>query len=323
MNQFIQSLESRTLFSVNLLADQAAILADSTSVKSDTAALTLQDKIDLAAITTDLKGLPKTTSKTNAALLKTVKTDVTILTSQTNTGQKSLLTTSSADAKKAVAAGNKLQSAFTTANENAVIKDSGALEVLVAPLGPIDLALGNLNTALTGPLITDLGLIGTANPTATQLASDIAALNAAYAASSAQLTADATQYQTTLTTLNDDLGVVENAIPNIMFTYQGTATNTTQGTKNFGKNEAVTLDVVQEDDSIGSWTGTLTATGSKGKKQVFGASGFVSNAGQFAATLSNGTTVTGVLNGSIIKGTEANTAGAKGTFSVRETGPST
>jgi hypothetical protein len=319
MHQFIQSLESRTLFSVNLLADQSAITSDASSVKADTLTLTLNSRTTLATITADLKGLPKT----NAALLKTVKTDLSQLTSQTNAGQKSLLTTSSADAKKAVAAGNKLQSSFTNANENAVIKDSGVLENLVAPLGPIDLALGNLNTALTGPLITDLGAIGTANPTATQLASDIAALNAAYATSSARLTADATQYQTSITTLNDDLGIVENAIPNIVFTYQGTATNTTQGSKNFGKNEAVTLDVVSEDDSIGSWTGTLTATAKSGKKQVFGANGFVSNAGQFVATLSNGTTVIGVLNGSIIKGTETSAASVKGTFSVKESGPST
>ena len=319
MNHLIQSLESRTLFSVNLLADQTAILADSTTVKSDTAALTLQDKIDLAAITTDLKGLPKT----NAALLKTVKTDVATLTTQTNADDKSLTTSSSADAKKAVTAGDKLQSSFTNANENAVIKDSGVLENLVAPLGPIDLALGDLNTALTGPLITDLGVIGTANPTATQLASDIAALNAAYAASSAQLTAAATQYQASITTLNDDLGVVENAIPNIVFTYQGTATDTAQGTKDFGKNDKIILDVVNEDDVIGSWTGQLTAIASSGKQDVYGASGYVSNAGQFSGTLSNGTTVTGVLNGTTIKGTEINPAGVTGTFILKETGPST
>jgi hypothetical protein len=320
MNQFIQSLESRTLFStVDLTADQSAILADSATVKTDTASLLAQNKTELAAITADLKGLPKT----NAALLKTVKLDATKLTSSTNADRNSLLNTSSADAKKSVAAGNKLESSFTTANINAVTKDSDVLENLVAPLGPIDLALGNLNTALTGPLITDLGLIGTANPTATQLASDIAALNAAYAASSAQLTAAATQYQASITTLNDDLGVVENAIPNIVFTYQGTATNTTQGTKNFGKNEAVALDVVEEDDNVGSWTGELTATASGGKKQVFGASGFVSSAGQFSGTLSNGTTVTGVLNGSTIKGTETNASSATGTFSLKETGPST
>jgi hypothetical protein len=60
-----------------------------------------------------------------------------------------------------------------------------------------------------------------------------------------------------------------------------------------------------------------------GKKDVYGASGYVSNAGQFSGTLSNGTTVTGVLNGSTIKGTEINAAGTTGTFILRETGPST
>jgi hypothetical protein len=321
MHQFIQSLESRTLFSVNLLADQSAILAASASVKTDTTVLATQNKTDLAAIAADLKLLPKTTTKTNAALLKTVKTDLSKLTLQTNSGQKSLLTTSSADAKKAVTAGNKLQSAFTTANENAVTKDSNALGLLIAPLGPIDLALGNLNTALTGPIITDLGLIGTANPTATQLASDIAALNAAYAASSAQLTADATQYQTSITTLASDLTVVQSAIPNIMFTYQGTATDTQQGTKDFGKNDKVTLDVVAE-GTDGSWTGTLTATSSKGGMKVYGASGGISNTGVFTCTLSNNTTITGALNGTTIAGTEENANSAKGTFRIIESGPS-
>jgi hypothetical protein len=117
--------------------------------------------------------------------------------------------------------------------------------------------------------------------------------------------------------------VVETAIPNIVFTYQGTATDTTQGTKDFGKNDKVTLDVVSEDDDIGSWTGELTAKSSKGKMTSYGASGYVSNTGQFAATLSNGTTVTGVLNGPTIKGTETNADGATGTFSLKESGPST
>jgi hypothetical protein len=117
--------------------------------------------------------------------------------------------------------------------------------------------------------------------------------------------------------------VVETAIPNIVFTYQGTATDTEQGTKDFGKNDKVTLDVVTEDDDIGSWTGTLTATASSGKKKVYGASGYVSNAGQFAATLSNDTTINGVLNGPAIRGTETNAAGATGKFSLKETGPST
>jgi len=323
MNQFIQSLESRTLFSVNLLADQATILAASAAVKTDTADLSTQNKTDLAKITADLKSLPKTTAKSNAALLSTVKTDVSSLTSQTNVAQKSLVTSSSADAKKSVIAGDKLQTAFTTANAVAVTNDLTTLGILVAPQGPLNLDLGNLNTALTTPLITDLGAIGTANPTATQLASDIAALNAAYAASSAQLTAAATQYQASITTLDDDLGVVETAIPSIVFTYQGTATDTEQGTKDFGKNDKITLDVVTEDDDIGSWSGTLTATASSGKKKVYGASGYVSNAGQFAATLSNGTTINGVLNGPTIRGTETNADGGTGKFSLKETGPST
>ncbi len=265
-----------------------------------------------------MKGLPKT----NAPLLKTVKGDITKLTSALNGDRNSLLNTSSADAKKAVTVGNKLQSSFTTANINAVTKDTNVLGTLVAPLGPLDLDLGKLQTDLSGSLVTDLGLIGTANPSATQLASDIAALNTAYANSSAQLTADATQYQTGITTLASDLTVVQSAIPNIVFTYQGTVTDTTQGTKDFGKNDTATLDVVEE-GADGSWTGTLTATSSKGGMKVYGASGSVTSTGAFTSMLSNGTTVTGQLNGTAIKGTEQDVANNKGTFSLKESGPST
>jgi len=301
MRQFIESLESRTLFSVTLLTDQAAIVSDAAAIKTAVKNLAAQNNTLLAAITVDLKTLPKT----NAPLLKTVKSAAAKLATATASDETSITTSSGKLAKKSVTDGDTLLTAWTPKGETAIASDATTLNsIVVAPLGKLQLDLN-------GPLVADLGVILTQNPTATKLASDINALDAAYAAASAQLTTAATQYQTGLTTLASDLAAIPT-IPNILFNYAGSSSVTAGAHK--GKSTNFTFDVTVE-SANGSWTATFTTKNKAGVPVSKQAQGTLDSTGALNGTLSDGTQITGIVNGKTIKGTEQNAQGS-GPFSI-------
>ena len=312
MVNLIESLESRTFLSAapvtsaTLAADQSAIAVQSAAVAAAVKTLAAQTKTELAAITADVKGL----ARSNAPLLSKVKLDVNKLTSATNTDGNSILKSSGALAKKALATGASELQAFSPKSVAALTTDSATLNgILVAPLGKLQVDLG-------GPLISDLGPLGSANPTATQLASDIAALSAAYSAASNALTAAAVQYQASITGLATDLTTIASGVPNIVFTYTGTATQT--GGKNAGKKGAVSLTITVE-AADGSWTGTLSAPNGAGIQVTHLAQGKVTATGAFTGNFSSssgvGELLTGQVSGNSIKGTVQGANGS-GTFSI-------
>jgi hypothetical protein len=301
MGHFIQALESRTFLSATLLNDQSVFTTDAAAVKATAKVIAAADKTALAAITVDLKTLPKT----NAALFKTVKTDTSKIASLTASDSNSITGNSAKLAKKAVAAGDSLLSAWSLKSESAVATDATQLNsIVVAPLGKLSLDL-------SGPLVTDLGVIGTANPTATQLQNDITALDAAYAADAAALTSAASTYQSSLTTLSTDLTAIPN-VPNIVFDYSGAIKETAGSAK--GKSLKFSVDITTE-DSLGSWQGTYTSTNGAGVVVSQPAEGEANDTGGFSGDLANGTLFTGTVSGKTIKGI-AQSGTATGSFSV-------
>jgi hypothetical protein len=301
MNQFIQSLEQRTFFSTALLTDQTAILAGETALKAATKNLTAQTKALLAAVTVDLKTLPKT----NAPLLKTVKADATALSKVTTSDQNAIVTPSTKLAKTAVTAGTKLLTSWTSKSVATVAADATALNsIIVAPLGKLQLDLG-------GPLVTDLGVILNDNPSATQLASDIAALDSAYAADTAALTSAASQLQLDLGSLSTDLSAIP-AVPNILFNYSGSIKETVGAKK--GKSLAFKFDVTVE-AANGSWTATYSRVNTAGVTVSQPAQGTLSDTGAFNGNLADGTLLIGTVNGKTIKGT-AQSSTLQGNFAV-------
>jgi hypothetical protein len=301
MSRFIQALESRTFMSATLLPDQATITADAAALKVAGKALVAQDKTLLAAITKDLKTLPKT----NAPLMRAVTVANTRLGALVNADAASITTASGRLAKKSVVAGDTLISAWTSRGVTTVAADEAALNsILVAPLG-------KLNLDLTGPLVTDLGVLETANPTASQLATDINALEAAYAANSAALTNTAANYSASITTLSDDLAAIPT-VPNIVFDYSGSITQTSGAKKGKSLKFSVNITVEAAD---GSWSGIYTSVNNTGSTVTQNAQGTVTSSGAFSGYLGDGAIYTGVVSGKTIKGTAVNST-ATGRFTV-------
>jgi hypothetical protein len=299
MSQFIQVLESRTLFSSALLADKTVITADAAAVKASAKVLAAADKTALAAVTADLKTLPKT----DAPLLKTVKTDISKLASLTASDASLITGTSSRLATKSVTAGDNLQLSWSLSSVAAVTADANQLNsVIVAPLGKLSLALN-------GPLVTDLGVIGADNPTAAQLQADITNLDNAYAADAAALTSASNTFGSSLAQLSTDLSAV-TVVPNIVFDYVGTIKETA-GPK-IGKSLKFDVDITTE-DANGAWSGTYTGTSASGATNSYPAEGTVNDLGDFSGNLANGTFFTGTVSGKSIKGT-AQDSNATGKF---------
>jgi hypothetical protein len=301
MQQFIQSLEQRTFFSTALLADQTTILADENALKLANKSLATQIKVSLAAITVDLKTLPKT----NAPLLKTVKADDAALSRATTSDQNAIVTPSTRLAKTAVTAGTKLLTSWTAKAAATVATDATNLNsILVAPLGKLGLDL-------TGPLVTDLGVILGDNPTAAQLAADISTLDTAYAADAAALTSKASQLQLDLGSLSTDL-IADTAVPNVQFNYSGSIKETVGPKK--GHSLRFTFDITIE-AADGSWTASYASINGAGIAVSQPSQGTVSDTGVFNGELSDGTVMTGTVSGKTIRGTAVSGL-LQGTFVV-------
>lgn len=205
MSRLIQSLEPRMLLSATpaqIVADELKIVSDAGTARSDV----LHDApiliADARAIATDLKSLANTSQ--NRGLGATLKSDVTQWFARLKTEVLNLIHTGEPDARKAVAAGMAVY--LNPSNTSARARLSADLtHIESVTSGPIAKLLSDAASARTA-VLADLNAITTANPTATNLNSDVsratsdtnAALNAA--------TSDVHGLQSDVSTLISDLG---------------------------------------------------------------------------------------------------------------------
>lgn len=218
MSRFIQSLERRTFLTAtatSLANESGAIATDAAPVQADLAALQLAAKTDLALITVDLKGSPKT----NAPLLRFLKRDTNQFVNKEKTDVNALLR-ATARAAKGATDGTALLIAPTVPSLQAKI-----------PVDIVPLTLTNTRFAtLTGDsLLTtvdaDITALTTANPTITALTTDANKLRTDLSSDTATLLTDAGTYNNAVTAFKTDLSTLlpqPTTSPSLIGDYQGT-----------------------------------------------------------------------------------------------------
>src|SRR5438067_2329214 len=108
MSRFIQSLESRTLFTASFANDQLQILADAAAIKGALKSAGAVMAADMKLIAADVKAVTTTANKaTNAELLTALKADVTQALALLRADQTPLLA-SAGLARRAAAEGQSL-----------------------------------------------------------------------------------------------------------------------------------------------------------------------------------------------------------------------
>ncbi|HSZ55246.1 MAG TPA: hypothetical protein VK797_06265 [Tepidisphaeraceae bacterium] len=319
MSCFIQSLESRTFLSATpvtkatLLADEAAIVLDAIAVKTDLKSLFATVVADTKTVQADLKGLPKT----NAPLLHTLKTDEAKTGALIKQDTNALLGPSLALVNRSTAAG-----IAQIAKSNATIQAKVAADV--AALGTVTTApLAKLEAdSMGGDVGTDLQAIATANPSDTTLAADIAKQKSDTNTAGTTFDTAAVKFQTDIGAFAADLaaapaggGGVTGSVPNLVGTFNGSAT-TTAG-NHVGRVSTLAITISTE-STTGALTGSITITNS-GQAQQATLTGSVTSAGHFSATLvdssNNTTTLSATVSGKTISGTYVSTNDS-GHFSV-------
>jgi len=218
MSRFIQPLERRTLLTAtatSLAAESAAVATAAPPVQADLLALQLAAKTDLAAITLDLKGSPKT----NAPLLRFLKRDTNQFVNKEKSDVTALLRATPKTAKGA-ADGSALLIAPTVPALQAKIPND------IAPLTLTNTRFATLTAdSLTTTVDTDLTNLTTANPTNTALTTDANKLNTDLTSLTATLLTDAAAYNSAVTTFKNDLSTLlpqPTTSPSLVGDYQGT-----------------------------------------------------------------------------------------------------
>ena len=294
MKILLETLEQRALFSAAvtpaLLASHlASVNTGSAAVTAKVTSLTSHASTALTKLIADAAKLPKA----KAALFAPVRADLTKLIASTTAHANALTKPTTTLATKAETTGITQLNAFTPAADATLAANSNSLvSLLVTPLT-------NLHLDLSGPLVTDLAILKSANPTATQLAADISALMTAYKADAAALTAGANTFHTNVSSLATTLTTESTMAPNILFTYTGTATNTI-----IHKTTAASL-IVTSETLNGNWIGFTTNVNGAGINVKYAAVGTISNTGAFTATFAAGGSsehLTGTLSGKTVSG---------------------
>lgn len=320
MSRFIQSLESRTLFSAGpvdkptLLADEALVVADGAAARADLRSLAAVVRTDTAKIQVDLRGLPKT----NLPLMRTLRVDEARLLAQTTVDLNMLLNPATALSRQSTAAGVLLLTKATLGLQARVGADVTALgNVTVAPLAKFQADFQD--TAIN----TDLQALLDANPSATTLSTDAGQMMTDTSADADTLNTAVSAFATDVGALGADLSSAlsnSSLLPTVTGTYTGSATATAG--KNIGRVSTLSV-VITSEGTDGSLSGSLTITNPGQGPQTQVLTGSVSAAGVFTATVSdpsdptNGATLTGHVVGSTISGTYAST-GDSGTFTIHK-----
>jgi hypothetical protein len=218
MSRFIQSLESRTLFSASFTDDQLHILTDTAAVKGALKSAGSIMMADMKIIAADVKAVTTSANKaSNAALLKTMKADVTQVLALLRADSAALLA-SAGLAKRTAAEGQSLTlNPINPTVRARLAADSAVLQPLV------DGAAAKLQLDLDSiELKTDVENIVAANPSSTTLPTDAATAQVNSTNALATFETAAATYQTDVDGLITDLDSIPT-VPNLVGTYVGTA----------------------------------------------------------------------------------------------------
>jgi hypothetical protein len=320
MSRFIQSLESRTLLSATLtkemvLADQMGAIANIAATRANFKSLASGIAADTRTVAADLKSLATPDNrKANAALLATLKTDAHKGLATLRADDAHLLGMTTGVLHRSTAHALALLAHPTSATLQAkVAADLTALTtVAAAPLAQLQADLQGFS------LDTDLSSIAGANPTGTQLATDVATAQTNQAAAIGTFGASATKVQTDAGTLATDLASAPSgSYANLVGTYSGNATSTSGN--HVGRVSTLVVTIASE-STTGALTGTTTITNPGQAPQNEALTGTVTTGGSFSATAgagSNGANLAGTASATGISGTFASLDGQDGgTFSV-------
>jgi hypothetical protein len=321
MCRFIQSLESRTLLSATLtremvLADQMGVIADVAATRVNFKAVASGIAADTRTIAADLKSLATPASRTaNAALLATLRADAHTGLATLRADNAHLLGVTSGVLHRSSAHALALLAHPTNTKLQALVAaDMAALAtVAAAPLAQLqaDLQGFSLDADLTG--------IADANPTGTQLATDVAGAKTSQAAAIGTFGASAVKVQTDAGALATDLAAAPTgSYPDLVGTYTG-STKTTSGS-HAGTVGTLVVTITGE-SATGALTGSVTVTNPGQPAENQSLSGTVGTGGSFSATVTGtageGATLAGKASATKIGGTFASLDGRDGgTFSV-------
>lgn len=321
MSRFIQSLESRTLLSATLtkemvLADQMSAIADVATTRASFKAVASGIAADTRTIAADLKPLATADNRqANAALLKTLRADAHTGLATLRADNAHLLGMTTGVLHRSTAHALALLAHPTNAALQAkVTADITALATAIAaPLAQLqaDLQAFSLDADLTG--------IADANPTGTQLATDVAAAQTNQAAAIGTFGTAAAAIQTDAGTLATDLATAPmSAYADLVGTYNGSTHNTSGA----HAGEVGTLVVtITSESTTGALVGNVTVSSAGQAPENQSLAGMVTADGTFSATVSGtageGATLAGKASATKISGTFTSLDGRDGgTFSV-------
>ena len=323
MSRFIQSLESRTLFSADstaaaaLLADVKQVLSAAAIARADLPAAMKSATSGVSKITVDLR--TSTTSdnrSSNAALLRNFKSDVLKTFGALRGDETALLVVGdSLSARAAADAKALLLHPTSTAIQARVAADENALSTTPAA------KLATLQAAAQSHGIgTDLANLLTANVSNTALAADAVIFQnggTVVVAISKVVTAAGT-FDTAIGTLNTQVSSTTSGstIPNLVGTYTGQVTD---GSHNQGLPSNWTLDITTE-GTDGSFSGNITTSqNGNTSNQTQSVTGSVQADGSFTLTVAQGgASLTGAASTNTLSGTFNDGIGGTGPFTLNK-----
>src|SRR5579859_4222796 len=228
MSRHVETLESRQMLSATpvtkdtLAADLALVVADGNALKAALKSLLTTVHGDTNTIQNDLKGLPKS----NAPLLKTLKSDAAKLGALITKDVNALNGPDGALARRATAAGLALIAKSNATIQAKVTADAASLNtVTAAPLAQLQADEQGSGTG------ADLTAITNANPSDTTLAADVTKQRDDVQTDGTTLNTAAATLQTDTQTLATDLAAITpggggggTSIPNLVATFTGSGT---------------------------------------------------------------------------------------------------
>jgi hypothetical protein len=321
MSHFVQTLESRTLFSAGsameaaLLSDVKHVTATAATARADLKSAVSVATTGLNKVTADLKTSATSANRaSNAALLRTLKTGELSTFATLRADQTALLVVGASLSAHAAADAKTLLLHPTNPTIQArVAADITALTTI--PAARLATFQAAAQSDQIGSALTNLV---NANPSNTALASDAKEFQnggAAAAAIGNAVTAAGT-FIANISALNTELSSVTSGstISNLVGAYKGEVTD---GTHNEGLPSNWTLDIKTE-STDGLFSGTLTTTyDGNTQTQTQSITGSVTANGSFTVTVpTGGGSLAGTVSGSTLSGTFDDSMGGTGPFSL-------
>ena len=204
MNDMIQSLESRVLFSsvATFIADGTQLATDVGAARADVTQYVTTLKTDVRSVAADLRGLPK--SAGNRSLVSALQADESKSVAAVRADVRSIVTVATANGKRTIIDAihvftHPTNLAFIARLVSDVVSIGSGLS---APLAKLQADVSSGRAAL----LTDLNNLATANSSDTPLQSHVQQIGTDSQSAINKLTADGQTLQSDLGTLGQILG---------------------------------------------------------------------------------------------------------------------